>query len=282
LQLSTTDHSRAGHGWHYLYPVLSRRAGGLSIGVNLNTNNACNWRCIYCQVPGLTRGAAPEVNFDELRRELRELLAEIQSGDFYTRYGIAAENRKFRDIAISGNGEPTSAKAFDRVVELIGVVVHEAGLAGAFKLVLITNGSLLQRRAVQDGLARLAGLNGETWYKLDSATDAGLRRINNTGLSLKTVRRNLDACSKLCPTWIQTCVFALDGKPPAESEQAAYLRFLASAQARGIRLEGVLLYGIARPSMQPEASRLSRLPAEWLERYAERIRQIGLEVKTAV
>ena len=34
----------------YVYPVLSRRAGGISIGINLNRNQFCNFRCIYCQV----------------------------------------------------------------------------------------------------------------------------------------------------------------------------------------------------------------------------------------
>ncbi len=60
--LSTTDHSRDGAGLSYVYPVVSRRAGGVSVGINLNTNNACNWRCIYCQVPDLVRGAAPPVD----------------------------------------------------------------------------------------------------------------------------------------------------------------------------------------------------------------------------
>ncbi|OYZ39127.1 MAG: radical SAM protein, partial [Methylotenera sp. 24-45-7] len=55
--LTTTDHNRDVIGMKYVYPVVSRRAGGVSIGINLNVNNACNWRCIYCNVPDLTRGA---------------------------------------------------------------------------------------------------------------------------------------------------------------------------------------------------------------------------------
>ncbi|PIU16966.1 MAG: radical SAM protein, partial [Gallionellales bacterium CG08_land_8_20_14_0_20_59_87] len=34
--LSTTDHSRDSAGLRYVYPVVSRRAGGVSIGINLN------------------------------------------------------------------------------------------------------------------------------------------------------------------------------------------------------------------------------------------------------
>ncbi|MCG8997432.1 radical SAM protein, partial [Laribacter hongkongensis] len=58
--LTPHDHSRNSAGFQYVYPVLSRRAGGVSVGINLNPNQACNWRCIYCQVPGLVRSQAPD------------------------------------------------------------------------------------------------------------------------------------------------------------------------------------------------------------------------------
>jgi len=40
--LTVTDHSRESAGLTYVYPVLSRRSGGVSVGINLNPNNACN------------------------------------------------------------------------------------------------------------------------------------------------------------------------------------------------------------------------------------------------
>lgn len=70
-KLTVTNHNRNLTGLTYVYPVLSRRAGGLSIGINFNTNNACNWRCIYCQVPELKNGAAPEIDLNLLASELR-------------------------------------------------------------------------------------------------------------------------------------------------------------------------------------------------------------------
>ena len=72
--LSTHDHNRFQKGYQYVYPVVSRRAGGLSLGINLNTNNACNWRCIYCQVPDLVRGTPPAVDIELLERELGSFL----------------------------------------------------------------------------------------------------------------------------------------------------------------------------------------------------------------
>lgn len=91
--LTTSDHSRDKAGLTYIYPVLSRRAGGLSIGVNLNVNNACNWRCIYCQVPNLIRGSAPSVDLEKLGQELRQFLADVIHGDFYDREDVPDEYR---------------------------------------------------------------------------------------------------------------------------------------------------------------------------------------------
>jgi len=280
--LTITDHRRDRLGLNYVYPVISRRAGGLSIGINLNTNNACNWRCIYCQVPRLQRGTAPAVDLDLLEQELCNFLTDVLQGDFYTCYNILPEYRSIQDIAISGNGESTMSIMFDQVVELIGYITRKFGLLGNIKLVLITNGSLIGRPEVRKGIARLSELNGEVWFKLDSATNAGIRRINNAHISKKTIRRNLEIASGLCPTWLQTCVFGLDGKPPSEAEQKAYIQFLSSVLAQGTILKGVMLYGIARPSKQPEAPRLSRLSGEWLEQYAQKISKTGIKVKTSV
>ena len=80
--LNVTDHSRDNVGLTYIYPVVSRRAGGVSVGINLNPNNACNWRCIYCQVPELKRGAAPVIDLIRLEAELYIFLQEILYGSF--------------------------------------------------------------------------------------------------------------------------------------------------------------------------------------------------------
>lgn len=279
--LTPSNHDRDSAAMTYVYPVVSRRAAGVSVGVNLNPNSACNWACVYCQVPGLTRGTAPDIDLVQLEAELRAMLTRILQGDFMqTR--VPAGARRLNDIALSGNGEPTSASVFPQVIDLVGRVMANFGQAGKIKLVLITNGSLIDRPRVQAGLEKMAALNGEVWFKFDSATASGMRSINQTRISPDRQFERLGIAAHLCPTWLQTCVFALDGAPPSENEQTAYLAAVARIRQQQVPVQGVLLYGLARPSMQPQANRLSPLPAAWLDDFAEKIRAAGLPVKVSL
>lgn len=279
--LTTTDHSRDKAGLTYVYPVLSRRAGGLSIGINLNINNACNWRCIYCQVPDLIRGSAPAVNLDKLAHELRNFLADVVHGGFYDREEVPDEYRVIKDIAISGNGEPTTANEFDQVVNLIELILKEYGLLNAIKCVLITNGSMINRIHVKKGLKKLARMNGEVWFKVDSATPTGIATINQTrGSNISTLKR-IKVSADHCPTWIQTCVFSYKNKPPGKTETDAYINLLKATVSRNIHVKGVLLYGVERPSLQPEAKAIKKLPESWLQDFALRINELSLDVTIA-
>ena len=64
--LTIANHDRNIFQGKYIYPVVSRRAGGLSLGINLNTNNACNWQCIYCEIPNLIRGKPEAIDLLKL------------------------------------------------------------------------------------------------------------------------------------------------------------------------------------------------------------------------
>jgi len=200
-------------------------------------------------------------------------------GDFMqTR--VPEECRLFHDIAISGNGEPTSSRQFDAVVRLICRVMADLDLTKRIKLVLITNGSWVHRPEVRYGLELMATeADGEVWFKVDSATDAGIHRINGISLSSERLRQQLTVAAELCPTWIQTCMFAWDGNPPSDMEVTAYLDFVAGIVRDGVPVKGVLLYGLARPSMQEEAGHLSALDESWMRTFADKIEQRGLPVR---
>jgi wyosine [tRNA(Phe)-imidazoG37] synthetase (radical SAM superfamily) len=274
ILLKTEDHSRDSAGMRYVYPVISRRAGGVSVGINLNPNNACNWHCIYCQVPDLKRGGPPPIDLVLLEWELGEFLRRVQSGDFMAKR-VPADARRLVDVAFSGNGEPTSAAEFAEAVELVERVLATQDLSGKLVMRLITNGSLLDRKEVQRGIARIGRAAGEVWFKLDSGTSTGLARINGVRVKPELVARCLACCAALAPTWVQTCLFRTDGEAPVADEIQAYLALLAPLAPA---LAGVHLYSLARPSLQNEAPRLGRMEAGWMEDMAERIRQLGLKV----
>jgi len=204
--LSVHNHNRDVVGMSYVYPVISRRAGGVSIGINLNPNNACNWHCAYCQVPNLVRGSAPEINLELLKHELVTMINDLIDGSFMAER-VPADCRKLCDVAISGNGEPTSCMNFDAIVELIVSVMGQFELAKDVKLRLITNGSYMNKSHVQTGLKLMGENNGEVWVKVDSATKTGIERINGVTATPELLFKQVKAAASLCPTWIQTCMF---------------------------------------------------------------------------
>jgi len=282
-QLTVKDHNRNAAGLTYIYPVISRRSGGLSIGINFNTNNACNWRCVYCQVPNLSLGAAPELDFELLEIELTFFLQDVLHGDFYDRFEMEPELRVIKDIAISGNGEPTSVKDFAKAIELIVRVTEQAKILDPFQYVLITNGSLIHHVDVQDGLKLFNQYNGQVWFKLDSATDEGRDLTNHSALSLQKHTENLLISARLCSTWVQTCMLQIESGQGLvnATEQEAYLALLQQVSQK-VSLQGVMLYSLARESLQPEANMIASVTEQQLNDFALRIRQLGLTVKVSL
>lgn len=301
-RLQTNDHPRYQDGLRYIYPVVSRRAGGVSVGVNLNPNDACNWRCVYCQVPGLKAGKGPAIDLERLEHELEDLLRDVLEGDFMEAR-VPAEARRLNDIAISGNGESTSSPDFagaiaviERVMQRLGLLddvtaTQSAWLQEPLKVVLITNGSMVHKPEVQAGLMQLAQLNGEVWFKLDGASDAALALINNSALGIDRQLANLRMAASLCPTFIQTAAFRRSATPKSPAGEAlaggadimagtleGYFDAVRQLVEAGTPLQGVHLYSLARPSFQPEAPTLIPLKRAELDPIAERLRALGLLV----
>jgi pyruvate-formate lyase-activating enzyme len=269
-RFTVSDHRRDQAGLNHVYPVLSRRARGVSIGINLNLNRACNWACVYCQVENLRRGKPEAIDLDLLERELDAFLSEALRGDYLARHVVKAEYRRLSDIAFSGEGEPTSAEEFPEAVARVVAVLEGHHLKGRLPLRLITNGSLMHRARVQQGVRTLAAAGGEVWFKMDRGDAAGMLAVNKTPGSPERVAQNLRRAARLAPTWVETCWFARRGVAPDGAAEAAYLALLR--QLADV-IEGVHLYGLARPSRQSEAGELGRLDAATLEAWGQRIAQ---------
>ncbi len=276
-KLSVTSHNRNICGLTYVYPVISRRAGGLSIGINFNPNNACNWRCIYCQVPDLKIGTAPEIDLNLLAKELRLFLDDVLNGDFYERMDVPKSQRVIKDIAIAGNGEPTSLLNFDVAVQLIGDIATQYDIFPESHFVLITNGSLIHRAVVQAGLKILNDFGGEIWFKMDSSTNEGRALINHSAQTHDSVLKNLTLATQCCPTKIQICLVNYQQRGFSDIERDGFLSFF-HAQRGKMEIENVTVYTLARPSQQPEAIDLQPMALEVMENFAQEIRALGYDV----
>lgn len=181
------------------------------------------------------------------------------------------------DIAFSGNGEPTSASEFAEAVALVTRIVRARNLTD-LKFRLITNGSLVQRTHVKKGLRLLAEAGGEVWFKVDAVEPAQVLLINGVHQKSGAVLSRLRLCADMAPTWVQTCMMTVDGQAPSEAQLSAYLALLAAVRDQ---IRGVLLYGLARTSMQPEADRLASLSDDWMEALGRRVEDLGLSVKVS-
>jgi wyosine [tRNA(Phe)-imidazoG37] synthetase (radical SAM superfamily) len=271
--LTITNHDRNIFQGKYIYPVVSRRAGGLSLGINLNTNNACNWQCIYCEVPNLVRGKPEPINLQELESELDYWLDQIINKSFLSQY--TKSKTEFKDIAFSGNGEPTASKQFKDVIGILIKKINEYKLDKKIIIRLITNGSYMANPVIQESLSLISNFNREIWFKIDGVKEYDIQTVNQVNLSLATIKKNLEAALNNGPTVIQTCFFKLNEKLPSLESLGAYINFLKLYENK---VKGIHLYSLARLSEQPSQNKLTRLTKSELEVIASKIKVLNIPV----
>ena len=272
--LTTINHDRKIFKGKYIYPVVSRRAGGLSLGINLNTNSACNWQCIYCEVPDLVRGKPDLINLQELEIELDYWLDQIVNKSFLNQY---TENKtEFKDIAFSGNGEPTACKQFKEVIAILVKKMNEYKLNKIITIRLITNGSYMSNSIVQEALSLINNFSHEVWFKIDQVNEEGVKTINQVNLSKANVKKNLEAALKNSPTIIQTCLFKIDKKLPSKEALEEYIDFLKAYEDK---IKAIHLYSLARPSEQSSKNKLARLTKSELEALSSKIKVLNIPIQ---
>ena len=274
------DHRRSYDDFYYVYPVISRRSHGVSIGVNLNPDKACNFDCIYCEVDRTSAPRRKDVDLDVLKLELREMLRIYQDGTLFARKPFAdapASWRGINDIAFSGDGEPTTCRVFEQAVEAVWQVREEMGLDTA-KLVLITDATCLDRPGVRRGIRRMQEGAHEIWAKLDAGTDNYYRLVNRSAVPFARILKNIARTAAWCPLIIQSLFLRVSGEPPPESEIAAYAARLNEIQAKGGKILGLQIYTTARPAPMPWATPLSQKELNHLAALVKKLTGLPLEI----
>jgi len=259
LNLAFQQHSRRWSDGRYCYPVVSRRSEGLSVGINLNPDKACNFDCIYCQVDRSAPPLVRKVDLALVREELDRLLEMAAEGSLFREPpfdSLPAAQRVVRDIAFSGDGEPTTYPQFEQAVELAADARRRWKLESS-KLVLITDSCYLTKPNVREGLRILDANNGEIWAKLDAGTEAYFRLVDRPNFSLGHVLENIIDAARARPLVIQSLFMRVHGAPPPEAEVAAYCDRLNEVLLAGGRIKLIQVYTIARRTAEPYATALA-------------------------
>lgn len=267
-----TQHEREFEGFRYVYPVLSRRSGGISVGINLNPDKVCNFHCIYCQVDRVSHDKSSFVDSARLVRELDGVLQIVTSGRLFETSKFRRTPARFRalkDIAFSGDGEPTTYRNIDQVVQQCAEVKRDRGLNGA-KMVLITNASMLDRPATQRALSILDVNQGEIWAKLDAGSEAYFQQINRAAMHLDRIVANIIMAAQQRPVVIQTLLMRIHDVPPSPSEiDALCCRYEQILKAGG-HLKMVQICTVARKPTEPYVGPLQN---EEVDALVQQVRQ---------
>ncbi|MCB9745791.1 MAG: radical SAM protein [Alphaproteobacteria bacterium] len=276
--LDFQDHRRELGENLFIYPVVSRRSRGLSVGVNLNPDKACNFDCPYCQVDRSVPPSITRVDLPRLEAELDALLALATSGRLWQTppFDTAAPDlRRVNDVAFAGDGEPTAYRGFGEAIEIVGRLLAKHGLDEVQPIVL-TNATLLHRPRVAEALQRLYALGGTLWAKLDAGTEDYYRFVDGTSFPFARVLANLAQAAQDHPLTIQSMFLRFEGEGPSDAEIAAYWGRLADILAAGGAIDLVQVYSVARVPADP---RIAFLPDERLEQIAEGVRRLGVKAE---
>ena len=273
-------HPRTLGSQRYVYAVLSRRAGGVSIGVNLSPHKACNFDCTYCQVDRTTPGPEKTVDLAVLRDEVRATFDAARTGALAAEARFAAapaELRNVVDVAFSGDGEPTNEPWFHDAARIVADERARAGLTIPIRI--ITNATVLHLPRVADTLRFLDAHGLDVWAKLDAGTEAYYRVVDRSRVPFQRVLDNVLACARERTTTIQTLFARHRGAPPSADEIRAWVDRLRAICDAGGRIGWVQIHTVSRP---PAESFVSPLTVEELDGVAVAARTAlpGVRIET--
>lgn len=244
-------------------PIHSRRLG-VSLGINLMPNDGkiCSFDCVYCEAGynAQGQGTTGVPTREQVKRQLKKKLSEMHdAGD------------PLDVITFSGNGEPTLHPDFKHIIhDVINLRNHYYPEA---KVTVLSNATMAGKPSVAEGL-KMADNN---ILKLDSALAPTFLHINQPkshNVLPEGVIEDIKAFGGTCIVQTMMLRGEHDGKKIDNTTDdeidaliAAYLE---------IKPREVMLYSIDRKT--PE-EHLEKIGAEELEKIAERIRAVGIQVQ---
>lgn len=275
----TQNHPSSFHSQSIVYPVVSRRSGGVSIGINLSPSKKCNFACIYCQVncqrfieKEFLSKLSSDVDLEKLRSEVEQTVKVVLSGELFSEERFQETppaKRILRDFAFSGDGEPTLSPQFPEAVRLVARLRDELS-SESVKLVLITNATTFRSKKTIEGCDSLIERNGEIWAKLDGLNEDIYHKLNRSSVPFKLIVDNLVFATSRWPVKIQTMFLRFGEVIPTKNDISSYIGTLERIVSSGGEIAGLQLYTVARPPVESNVSALSRIE---MDDIANEIRQ---------
>jgi histidinol dehydrogenase len=266
---------RSREGGAMVYPVYSRRSGGLSVGINLFPDTkVCSFDCPYCEVfPFHT-----DIRFSlpVMEETLEQVLLQAKE-----------QKIEVKDICFSGNGEPSMSPHFPQAIQAAAALRDR--LVSTASLVLITNAAgLLDDSTFALLLEATAGPMALTiWLKLDAGTEAWYKVMNRSAVPFDALIGKIRSFAVQAPFTVQTMICSVNGRAPDPEEATAWERLVlnlsvlpasAAPCRRPSGVRAVHIYGKARPAQEDPLA--EALPAAVLEARAASLQQ-ALETSRA-
>ncbi|MBO7542059.1 MAG: radical SAM protein [Bacteroidales bacterium] len=245
-------------------PIHSRRLGS-SLGINLlpQERKLCTYDCIYCECgwnSETEKKAIKLPTFEEVSELLEKRLQELVA------QGVPVDSFTF-----AGNGEPTLHPQFPQVADFV-MKMRDKYYPKAV-VTLLTNATQLSRPEVFDAVLKL----DNPVLKLDAGTAAMRTAINKPNKPEHTFEQLVDNLVRFGNRCIvQTLLLRgeNDGHAISNVSDEEFAKYVEIVKKIGPKY--VMLYAIDRAT--PE-KKLEKLSVEELEKYAQIIRNEGIEVK---
>ena len=270
FEINPIENHRERENGVIVYPVYSRRSGGLSVGINLFPEKKfCPFDCPYCEVFPFSTNA--EFSLEQMEKDLHSAICAARE-----------QNIPIKDICFSGNGEPSLSAAFGEALKLADSIRRE--LVPSARLVVISNGAGLLQPGIFSTLKDAAACpDFNIWLKVDAGTPDWYQKINRSAIPFEALTAKIREFASLAPVTIQTMLCEVDGNVPPDEEAQAWEQLLVELALNG-KLRETQIYGKARPA--PEDPMAASLPVRYLEERAASLRLafagIGVEIPVEV
>ncbi|NQU66017.1 MAG: hypothetical protein HQ517_17300 [SAR324 cluster bacterium] len=270
ISLSYSKHSRLSQYQRLVYPVVSRRSGGLSLGINLNPDKKCSFNCVYCQVDREKKISGLKVGVEQIVIELNYWLGVIEQNEgSYKGYPI-------KDISIAGDGEPTTVRILPRLLSELIKVKNDFRLNDC-KIILFTNASKLNRADLQPVLDQFFSSRGEIWCKFDFWDKESFKEINRSRVTVEKIIDNIKMVGQRYPLTLQSCFFSWKDEVYCDQKYQGYVELVQQMLEDGVKIRLIQAYTLARRPSDSRAVAWSDAEMNLLTRFLSRFIAVPIE-----